>query len=63
MGLILLLAMIGVPILEIAVFIEAGERIGLWPTLGAVILTGATRAGASARTASAIAVAAPREGR
>ena len=39
MGLILLLAMIGVPILEIAVFIEAGERIGLWPTLGAVILT------------------------
>jgi UPF0716 protein FxsA len=39
MGLILLLAMIGVPILEIAVFIEAGERIGLWPTLGAVIVT------------------------
>jgi len=39
MGLILLLAMIGVPILEIAVFIEAGERIGLWPTLGTVILT------------------------
>ena len=39
MGLILLLAMIGVPILEIGVFIEAGERIGLWPTIGAVILT------------------------
>ena len=39
MGLILLLALIGVPILEIAVFIEAGERLGLWPTLAAVILT------------------------
>jgi UPF0716 protein FxsA len=39
MGLILLIAMIGVPILEIVVFIKAGERIGLWPTVGAVILT------------------------
>lgn len=39
MGLFLLFAMIGVPIIEIAVFIEAGKRIGLWPTLGAVILT------------------------
>ena len=35
----LLLAMIGVPILEIAVFIQAGEAFGLWPTLGAVVLT------------------------
>lgn len=39
MGFILLLIMIGVPIGEIAVFIEAGDRFGLWPTLGAVILT------------------------
>jgi len=39
MGFILLAAMIGVPILEIAVFIEAGELIGLWPTIGAVIVT------------------------
>ena len=39
MVLILLLAMIGVPILEIAVFIQAGDAFGLWPTLGAVILT------------------------
>jgi len=39
MGLILLAAMIGVPILEIAVFIEAGRLIGLWPTVGAVIVT------------------------
>ncbi len=39
MGLLILLAMIVVPITEIAVFIEAGELIGLWPTIGAVILT------------------------
>ncbi len=38
MGVILLL-MIGVPILEIAVFIEAGGLIGIWPTLGVVVLT------------------------
>ncbi len=39
MGLILLFAFIATPIIEIALFIEAGERIGLWPTLGIVILT------------------------
>jgi len=39
LGLIILLAMIVVPITEIAVFIEAGDLIGLWPTIGAVILT------------------------
>lgn len=39
MGLILLVAFIATPIAEIAIFIEAGERFGLWPTLGAVILT------------------------
>jgi len=39
MGFILLLIMIAVPIGEIAVFIEAGDRFGLWPTLAAVILT------------------------
>ena len=39
MVLVLLILMIGVPILEIAVFIQAGEAFGLWPTLGAVILT------------------------
>jgi len=37
-GLILLL-MIAVPIIEISVFIQAGELIGLWPTLIIVILT------------------------
>ena len=39
MGLGLLIVMIGVPIAEIAVFIEAGDTIGFWPTLGIIILT------------------------
>ncbi len=39
MGLALLAAFIGVPIIEIAVFIEVGGWIGLWPTLGLVVLT------------------------
>jgi UPF0716 protein FxsA len=39
MGLLLLIAFIATPIIEIAIFIEAGERFGLWPTLGAVVLT------------------------
>ena len=39
MGVILLLVMVGVPIVEIAVFMEVGGRIGLWPTLGVVVLT------------------------
>lgn len=36
---LILSAFIGVPILEIAVFIKAGEIIGLWPTLAIVVLT------------------------
>ncbi|MBT4890560.1 MAG: FxsA family protein [Rhodospirillales bacterium] len=39
MGLALLIIMIGVPIAEIAVFIEAGDAIGFWPTIGVIILT------------------------
>ena len=39
MGIFLLAAFIGVPILEIAVFIKVGGLIGLWPTLAIVILT------------------------
>jgi UPF0716 protein FxsA len=39
LGYILLAAFIGIPIAEIAVFIHVGERIGLWPTLGTVIVT------------------------
>ncbi|MBT3358023.1 MAG: FxsA family protein [Rhodospirillales bacterium] len=39
MGLILLILMIGVPIIEIAVFIEVGGWLGLVPTLAVVVLT------------------------
>ena len=39
MGLVLLIAFIATPIIEIALFIQAGEHFGLWPTLAAVILT------------------------
>ena len=44
MGLILFLLFVGLPIAEIAVFIQAGDIIGLWPTLGLVILTAAAGA-------------------
>lgn len=39
MPVILLFVFIAVPIAEIAVFIQAGEQFGLWPTLAIVILT------------------------
>lgn len=39
MGTLILVLFIGMPIAEIAVFIEAGDQFGLWPTVGAVILT------------------------
>lgn len=39
MGILLLAAFIGVPLLEIVIFIKVGGFIGLWPTLGVVILT------------------------
>jgi UPF0716 protein FxsA len=39
MGVIILLIMVGVPIVEIAVFFEVGSLMGLWPTLAAIILT------------------------
>ncbi|MDX9861083.1 MAG: FxsA family protein [Rhodospirillales bacterium] len=39
MGLLILLAMIGVPIVEIAVFIKVGGWIGLAPTIATVVLT------------------------
>lgn len=39
MGLLILLLMIGVPIIEIAVFIEVGGRIGVVPTVATVIVT------------------------
>ena len=39
MGLLLLAAFILVPLIEIAVFIEIGGVIGLWPTLALILLT------------------------
>ncbi|MDV7339897.1 FxsA family protein [Terasakiella sp. A23] len=39
MGFIVLLLFIGIPIIEISVFIQVGDVIGLWPTLIIVILT------------------------
>ena len=38
-GLILLGVFIGVPVLEIAVFIALGGQIGLWPTLALIVVT------------------------
>lgn len=39
MAILVLAIFIGVPIVEIALFIEIGEWIGLWPTLAIVVLT------------------------
>jgi UPF0716 protein FxsA len=39
MVILMLLALICVPLLEIAVFIEVGGAIGLWPTLALIVLT------------------------
>jgi UPF0716 protein FxsA len=39
LGLVLLVALIGVPLLEIALFIEVGGWIGLGPTLALIVLT------------------------
>lgn len=41
MGLVILLVFILVPLVEIGVFIEVGGWIGLWPTLGLILLTAA----------------------
>jgi UPF0716 protein FxsA len=41
MALILLLAFIIVPIVEIAVIIEVGGVLGVWPTVGLIVLTAA----------------------
>ena len=39
MGILLLAALIGVPLIEIGVFIQVGGLIGLWPTLALIVLT------------------------
>ena len=35
----LLIAFVAVPLIEIALFIQVGGFIGLWPTLGIVLVT------------------------
>lgn len=39
MGFYVFAIFVAMPIIEIAVFIQAGELIGLWPTIGVVVLT------------------------
>ena len=39
MPLLILALFIGVPLIEILLFIEVGGRIGAWPTIGLVVLT------------------------
>lgn len=39
MGFLILIALIAVPLVEIAVFIQVGGVLGLWPTLGLILLT------------------------
>lgn len=39
MGLFIFLLLVGVPIVEIAVFIKVGGWLGLWPTVAVVVLT------------------------
>jgi UPF0716 protein FxsA len=41
MGYVLFAAFVGIPIIEIAVFISVGGRIGLWPTLAIIVATAA----------------------
>ncbi len=41
MPILIFAVFIGVPLLEIAVFIQIGGWLGLWPTLGLVVLTAA----------------------
>ena len=38
---LIFLSLVAVPIIEIALFIEVGSWLGLWPTIGIVILTAA----------------------
>ncbi|WP_120498283.1 FxsA family protein [Kiloniella sp. EL199] len=39
MGIVFLILFIGIPLLEIAVLIQVGDQIGLWSTIGLIILT------------------------
>ncbi len=39
MAIVVLLLIIAAPIVEVAVLIDVGGRVGLWPTIGLIILT------------------------
>ncbi|MBL4692380.1 MAG: FxsA family protein [Magnetovibrio sp.] len=39
MGLIILIAFIAIPLIEIGLFIQVGEIMGMWPTISVVIIT------------------------
>jgi len=39
MGLIVLFTFIAIPLIEIGLFIQVGEQIGLWPTIVVVVVT------------------------
>jgi len=41
MGYIIFFLFVGIPIIEIAVFIAVGDHIGLWPALAAIFITAA----------------------
>ena len=36
---VVLFAFIAVPVIEIAVFIQAGDHLGMWPTLATIVIT------------------------
>jgi UPF0716 protein FxsA len=61
LGLILLAALIGVPLLEIALFIQVGGWIGLGPTLALVILTAVVGAWVMRRQGFAVLMRAQRQ--
>jgi UPF0716 protein FxsA len=61
LGLILLAAFIGVPLLEIALFIEVGGWIGLGPTLALVVLTAVVGAWMMRRQGFAVLMRAQRQ--
>ena len=39
MPLLILAVLIAIPLIEVGIFIEVGDAIGLWPTIGLIILT------------------------
>lgn len=40
MPLLILAILIAIPLIEVGIFIEVGDAIGLWPTIALLVLTG-----------------------